>query len=152
MLRRVQSKLYCLQPNTLTLTNTRTNTDQEKLLGVCVCVCMCLRKWKKTRVFSRGKLERALCRVALMVHNTLAYIWLEGERKKESQWRGWGSSKLACLFALLSQSYIAWFFPFFICEREAETLLRKTAREEKEREGGRCCLAMACCVVYTTTS
>jgi hypothetical protein len=58
-------QLYCVQPYTETQTKKNSESSQ---------------KMKRQEFFSWGKLERALCRVALMVHNTHIYgLLLETE-------------------------------------------------------------------------
>ena len=119
--KRAQSKqLYCVQPYTETQTKKNSESSQ---------------KMKRQEFFSWGKLERALCRVALMVHNTHIY-----GLKLETEKGGKEGMRLASLFAL-SRSYIAWL----------SQLIVKRGRKERERGRVRCCLAIACCVVYTSS-
>lgn len=55
-------------------------------------------KMKRQEFFSRGKLERALCRVALMVHKTHTFMaWGDDDAREGERRRGCGNWK-TCLF------------------------------------------------------
>ena len=140
MLRRAQSKLYCVQPYTVTHTHTHTHTDENNVVYS--------QKGKRQEFFSRGKLERALCKVALMVHNTHTHIYGLG-RQKGRKWGRRGEVENLPLYLLSSFNALQ---PGSLSRYQATGAFTalKNSGKERERESERCCLAMACCVVYTT--